>query len=153
MASINDLATSSILKKMKKPFFLLLFLLFIVARCSDERDIPGQSDTQLAFSSRIIEAESMPAEAITQWQEGDQIGVFAEGDVTHHNIPYSTSGGGYFSSTNPIYYPTGSGSFNRGAERQHTPHRPHLKSTEHPLQQQPERSGSRQQRDAEQTGL
>jgi|GEM_PF-98577 len=112
MASINDLATSSILKKMKKPFFLLLFLLFIVARCSDERDIPGQSDTQLAFSSRIIEAESMPAEAITQWQEGDQIGVFAEGDVTHHNIPYSTSGGGYFSSTNPIYYPTGSGSFN-----------------------------------------
>lgn len=97
---------------MKKPFFLLLFLPFIVARCDEDRDISGQSDTQLAFSSRIIEAESMPAEATMQWQEGDEIGVFAEGNVTHRNIPYSTNGSGYFSSTTPIYYPTGSGSFN-----------------------------------------
>lgn len=54
----------------------------------------------------------MPAEATMQWQEGDEIGVFAEGNITHRNIPYSTNGAGYFSSTNPICYSTGSGSFN-----------------------------------------
>jgi len=59
-----------------------------------------------------MEAESTPFEAATRWQEGEQIGVFTDGNPTHRNKPYTTNGSGYFNSSNPIYYPGDGESFN-----------------------------------------
>ena len=92
---------------MKKTTLSLLLLLFLVARCDKDPDFPGQSENPILFSSQINEAESMPSEAITRWQAGDQIGVYTEGNAMHRNIPYTTNAAGEFSSTKPIYFPAG----------------------------------------------
>ena len=100
------------LSKMKKTTLLLLLLLFIVTRCDKEPGQDDQYDTQLAFPSTIIEGKSSPSEAVMQWHQGAQIGVSTEGIPVHRNIPFSTNGTGYFSSSTPIYFPKGEDSFN-----------------------------------------
>ncbi len=97
---------------MKKTTLLSLLLLFLVARCDDEPGTADQYDTQMAFPTTITEGISSPPETVTQWQQGAQIGVSVEGNPSYHNIPFTTNGSGYFSSTTPLYFPKGEDSYN-----------------------------------------
>ena len=98
---------------MKKTSLLLLLLLFFVVRCDKDPGHVIQYETQLAFPSTIVEGNSSPSGVVMEWQQGAQIGVYTEGNPNHRNIPFSTNGTGYFSSSNsPIYFPKGEDSFN-----------------------------------------
>ncbi|MDO5664990.1 MAG: DNA/RNA non-specific endonuclease [Bacteroidia bacterium] len=91
---------------MRKLFFLLIIVPFLITSCSKESDFQRQKKTQIVFLSKINGNTIDGREIISdQWQNGDQIGVYIEGCNEHRNVLYYTNGSGYFKSDNSIFYP------------------------------------------------
>ncbi|HHU96867.1 MAG: DNA/RNA non-specific endonuclease [Bacteroidota bacterium] len=91
---------------MRQVAFWLLIVATCLSSCQDETKPNHPSNTQVVFSSVILEETETEVEGFaTRWGNGDQIGLFTSNQRTHVNVPYTTDGSGLFSSATPIYHP------------------------------------------------
>ncbi len=91
---------------MKKILYILAVAGVLFSSCSKDGSMPTRSDNALTISSSIATRASG-----TEWDDNDQIGVFASqgAEVYGDNVLYSTPTGGasvhFTASAEPIYYP------------------------------------------------
>ncbi|MEN6323483.1 MAG: DNA/RNA non-specific endonuclease [Proteiniphilum sp.] len=97
---------------MRRFHYLLFLAIFFIAGCDKENNLPKSEPTQVVFTSKIIGNRILTDKISDQWKQGDQIGVFVEGNNNYKNVLYFTSGTGFFRSDVPIFYPNDNTSYN-----------------------------------------